>query len=60
LLGQALGASFAWEREQVLQVFRIVDVNRDAWQVEHDARFARSLRVGVMRFEAVVAEPQRE
>jgi len=44
----------------LLQVRGIVDIDCDSWKIQHDAWFAAGLRSGVMRFEAVVAEAQRE
>ena len=57
---QALGAGFAGGGDQLLQVFGIVDVDCDSDEVQNDARFPRSLRGGLVRLEAVVAEAEGE
>src|SRR5208282_1569625 len=58
--GELLGTGFAGQRDQLLQVGRIIDVHSNARQLQHDARLARTLGGGEMRFEAVVAETQRK
>src|SRR5208282_2414060 len=60
LAGQSLGAGCYRQREQLLQVFGIVDIDGDSRQVQYDARFACGLRGGQMRLEAVVAEAEWE
>jgi hypothetical protein len=60
LARQALGAGSAGQCNELLQVFRIVNVDCNSWQTQHDAGFARGLRGGVMRLEAVIAKAKRE
>jgi hypothetical protein len=43
-----------------LQVRRIVDIDSDSGQIQHDARLSGGLSGSVMRFEAVVPEAKRE
>src|SRR5271157_421694 len=60
LPSQPLRPRLARQRNQLLQVGRIVHINRDPRQFQHYARLARGLCRRMMRFEAVVAEAQRE
>jgi hypothetical protein len=55
-LNQALGEAFAGLRQQLLQVFGIVYIDRDAGQLQYDAGFSRSLGGCEMWFEAVIAK----
>ncbi len=57
---QALGAGLARERNQMLEISRIVDIDCNPRQLQHDTGFAGGPGGGVVRFEAVIAEAQRE
>src|SRR6202020_1233960 len=57
-LNQALGTAFAGLRQQLLQVFGIIYIDRDAGQLQHDARFSRSLGGCEMWLETVIAKAQ--
>ena len=57
---QGLSARFAGMRDKLLQVSGIVDVERDAGLLQHNARSARGLSCGEVWFEAVVPETQGE
>jgi hypothetical protein len=60
LAKQSLGAGFAVSVLKMLQVFRIIYVERDSGESQRFARFPGCLSSGQMRFEAVISETQRK
>src|SRR5579863_6097154 len=58
--GKLLGAGFAGERNEVLEIFGAVDIDRNPRERQHYAKFSSGLGGSVVRLEAVVAEAQRK
>ena len=57
---QLLGAGFAGTIEKLLQISRVVHVERDAGKLQHLASFSCGLSGGEVRPETIVAETQRK
>jgi hypothetical protein len=53
-----LGAGFAGERNEALEVFGAIHIDRNSRERKHYAKFSSGLGGSVVRLEAVVAETQ--